>query len=130
MTEFWNHLKLFQLLGTKTKNLDWIGGCMFGSDWAGVVSYDGSSEHTRGICFHLEGRWEDSSHMHAKARGMIKNKFLDEDCISNNYSGNVTMHLCRGSTLSETQICASLTPGLDFFMLIKLIVNWVSYVAN
>lgn len=47
MTEFWNHLKLFQLLGSN-KNLDWgVGGYMFGSDWAGGTSCHGSSEHTK-----------------------------------------------------------------------------------
>lgn len=64
---------------------------------------------------------------------MIKNKFLHEDCISNNHIIHVwgkDNALMYGSTTSETPICARLISGLDFFVLIKLIVNRISNVAN
>lgn len=38
--------------------------------------------------------------------------------------------LIYGSIISETQICARLTSGLDFFVLIKLIANRITYVSN
>ena len=41
-----------------------------------------------------------------------------------------TIYLCMGSAVSETQICARSMSGLEFFVVVKLIVDQISYVAN
>lgn len=78
-----------------------------------------------GICFHPEDRGKDSFHMHLNVWSMIKNKFLGDDCTSNNHVTHIWGNddaLVQGKRYVWNSDLCRVNTRVGFFF---ILLNWL-----